>query len=125
HHWVKVKPVHTTPQTELAGVDGDYAAAVAAIERRDYALALDLLQTANAQKGDDVRILNAFGVVYDKLGRFDLSSRYYARAHVADANSAIVASNQAYSALLQGQAPQAVAPRALASAAMPAPIAAP
>jgi|GEM_PF-1237367 len=124
-HWVSVKPVRTPPQTELTGIDGDYAAAVAAIERRDYALALDLLQTANAQKGGDVRVLNAFGVVYDKLGRFDLSSRYYARARTADANSAIVAANQAYSAILQGQSPQTAAPRALASASAPAPVSAP
>ena len=29
---------------------------------------------------DDIRVLNAFGVVYDKLGRFDLSARYYDEA---------------------------------------------
>ena len=122
HHWVSVKPVRSTPRSELTQVDGDYAAAVAAIDRRDYGLALDLLQTANARKGDDVRILNAFGVVYDKLGRFDLSSRYYARAHAADANSAIVASNEAYSAMLQGDArSSAAAPAVLARAATPAP----
>jgi len=119
HHWVKVKPAHATAQAELSGVDGDYAAAVAAIDRRDYGLALDLLQTANARKGGDVRVLNAFGVVYDKLGRFDLSSRYYARARTIDANSPIVASNQAYSAILQGDVAHApmAAPRVLASAA--------
>ena len=122
HHWVSVKPVRAAPQSQLTEVDGDYAAAVAAIDRRDYGLALDLLQTANARKGDDVRILNAFGVVYDKLGRFDLSSRYYARAHSADANSAIVASNEAYSAMLQGNSrSSAAAPSLLARAATPAP----
>jgi Flp pilus assembly protein TadD len=77
--WVSVKPVQSTAQQE-SGIDGDYAAAVSAISRRDYAQALDMLQAANARKIDDVRVLNAFGVVYDKLGRFDLSARYYARA---------------------------------------------
>jgi tetratricopeptide (TPR) repeat protein len=105
--WVSVKPVQSTAQQE-SGVDGDYAAAVSAISRRDYAQALDMLQAANARKIDDVRVLNAFGVVYDKLGRFDLSARYYARARAADANSTIVASNVAYSAALQQQ--YAVAP---------------
>lgn len=102
-HWVNVKAVHPVAQEEFAGVEGDYAAAVSAIGRRDYALALDMLQTANARKPNDVRVLNAFGVVYDKLGRFDLSARYYASARSADAGSQIVASNVTYSAALQQQ----------------------
>ena len=56
----------------------DYERAAGAIERRDYGRALEYLQSAKARKPQDVRVLNAFGVVYDKLGRFDLSARYYA-----------------------------------------------
>jgi hypothetical protein len=86
----------------IAAVDLFYGDAVAAINRRDYARALDLLQTARAHAPQDARVLNAFGVVYDKLGRFDLSQRYYAEAQTADPASRIVAENLAYSKALQG-----------------------
>jgi tetratricopeptide (TPR) repeat protein len=122
-HWVSFKPVHPPVQAEFAGAEGDYAAAVSAISRRDYALALDMLQAANARKAGDVRVLNAFGVVYDKLGRFDLSARYYASARTADAGSAIIANNVAYSAILQDQAVLAPA-RSLAATARPLTLAA-
>lgn len=93
----------TTPSAPAASkADLYYASAVKAIDRRDYALALDMLQAAREQNPRDPRVLNAFGVVYDKLGRFDLSARYYAQAEAADPGSKVVAANQAYSAVLQG-----------------------
>jgi hypothetical protein len=49
-----------------------------------------------------LRSLNALGVVYDKLGRFDLSARYYAQARAIDPNSQVVAANVSYSNALQG-----------------------
>jgi Flp pilus assembly protein TadD len=87
--------------------DADYAGAVSAIHRRDYAGALDFLQAGRLRKADDVRVLNAFGVVYDKLGRFDLSERYYLQALAIDPASAIVAGNLAYSLALQGRSARA------------------
>ncbi len=83
--------------------DADYASARAAIERRDYATALDWLQSARARQPSDVRVLNAFGVVYDKLGRFDLSARYYQQALDIDRGSEIVRHNLAYSRGLQSR----------------------
>jgi hypothetical protein len=106
HHfaqWVRIKPV--APQAAGAHpsnrVDSYYASAKAAISRRDYAEALDLLQLARASKADDVRVLNAFGVVYDKLGRFDLSDRYYTQARALDPGSRILANNIAYSQVMR------------------------
>ncbi len=64
-------------EADLQPSVGYYESAVNAINGRHYALALDYLQAARAAKADDVRVLTAFGVVYDKLGRFDLSARYY------------------------------------------------
>jgi len=87
-----------------AVVDRLYARAADAIRARDYALALEVLQIAAARAPTDVRVLNAQAVVYDKLGRFDLSARYYARALAADPGSTIVAHNMAYSARLSGRA---------------------
>jgi len=74
------RPVSISAASPLSNGDAYYDRAVWAISRRDYALALDLLQRARARNAPDVRVLNAFGVVYDKLGRFDLSARYYAQA---------------------------------------------
>ncbi|HEX5262944.1 MAG TPA: LytR C-terminal domain-containing protein [Phenylobacterium sp.] len=102
---VEIRPAGTAPEPPGSAVTNLYQAAVSAIERRDYPRALDLLQDARDRAPQDARVLNAFGVVYDKLGRFDLSGRYYAQAQAADPGSAIVAENRAYSNVLQGKAP--------------------
>lgn len=102
--WVEVRPVQAASSRPLTRKDRYYQSAVGAIANRDYALALDYLQTARAADPTDVRVLNAFGVVYDKLGRFDLSRRYYEQARVLAPDSAVVATNEAYSLRLQGWA---------------------
>lgn len=121
-HRVRITPLET-PLVAVGALpdDSQYASAAHAIETRDYGAALDYLQAARARKPDDVRVLNAFGVVYDKLGRFDLSSRYYAQAQALDPNSQIVAQNLAYSALLQGKTQFAAPLPALAAAPTPTP----
>jgi Flp pilus assembly protein TadD len=110
---VKLTAVHT-PSAPTSKIDLYYSGAVRAIEGRDYAQALDYLQTARAIAPEDVRVINAFGVVYDKLGRFDLSRRYYAQAKVLDPTSQVVDNNVAYSERLQGLSRE---PLAFASAA--------
>lgn len=107
---VEVRPVMVAQQSGFTRVDGYYASATTAISRRDYVRALDLLQQARAEKADDVRVLNAFGVVYDKLGRFDLSARYYGQARDAAPHSHIVARNLEYSHLMQTSAAAPVPP---------------
>jgi hypothetical protein len=118
---VEVRPVHTAAPSPDSTASNLYQAAVSAIGRRDYVRALDLLQAARDSAPQDARVLNAFGVVYDKLGRFDLSNRYYAQAQTADPGSSIVAENRAYSDVLQGRSP----PPVLASQAAVAPSAQP
>ena len=73
-NWVKVTPipVDLKPVDPGAAEDRLYARAVKAIEERDYGLALEVLQLAKDARQDDPRVLSAMGVVYDKLGRFDL-----------------------------------------------------
>jgi len=103
---LQIRPVGTSlASAEMSAQreDADYASARAAIERRDYATALDWLQAARAVNPSDVRVLNAFGVVYDKLGRFDLSERYYTQALTLDHRSEIVIHNLAYSRGLQSR----------------------
>lgn len=97
---LNIRPARVA-SASVSVADGLYNDAVTAINRRDYARALDLLQVARERTPNDARVLNAFGVVYDKLGRFDLSGRYYAQAAAADPGSAIVAQNQAYSQTLR------------------------
>ena len=132
-----VRPVSSTsalaPEDDVA-----YQGAVRAINDRDYGRALDYLQAARSIQHNDVRVLNAFGVVYDKLGRFDLSARYYGEALAIEPQSPIVQRNIAYSGRLQGMQdgqqestmvatlrPAPVAPTATADLApLPKPIAA-
>lgn len=98
---VKVRPVDTGTLTG-SPYDRFYEGAVSAIKDRNYALALDYLQEARARTPRSVKVLNALGVVYDKLGRFDLSARYYAQAREIEPASRIVAENVGYSRVLQG-----------------------
>lgn len=100
--WAKVKDVRIGA-SEATTADGYYAGASAAIMARDYGRALDLLQLARRGRENDIRILNAFGVVYDKLGRFDLSARYYSLALAIDPTSPVLKANFAYSQQLQLQ----------------------
>jgi hypothetical protein len=99
---VKVRPVETMSSLTPAQSNPLYESAVTAINERDYARALDYLQQAKAGNPRDVKVLNALGVVYDKLGRFDLSARYYGQAQAVDPSSRIVAANVEYSKILQG-----------------------
>ena len=98
---VKIRPVDTLSALSSTPQDSLYESAVGAINAREYARALDYLQAAKAKDPRNVKALNALGVVYDKLGRFDLSARYYAQAQAIEPHSPIVAENQGYSRILQ------------------------
>ena len=102
-HSAKVTPVapQLSPVGPYAVEDRLYNHAVKAIEDRDYSLALDILQLAKETRPDDPRVLTAMGVVYDKLGRFDLSARYYTLAEQVDPGSKVVAIDRAYSEQIQ------------------------
>ena len=104
-HKVKIVPSDMPANSGDTAEDRLYAQAAAAIERREYDTALDALQVANAARPNDPRVLNALAVIYDKLGRFDLSTRYYDLAEKADPGSKVVAMNRRYSELLQRGAP--------------------
>src|SRR5579859_3360577 len=100
---VSVRAVPAALSPALPADEGLYRDAASAIRQRDYATALDLLEAARDRDPRDPRVLNAFGVVYDKLGRFDLSTEYYAEAEKLDPGSPILANNRNYSLLLQGK----------------------
>jgi Flp pilus assembly protein TadD len=101
---VKVRPVSSeklTAPAPFAAEDRLYASAVRAIDERRYGEALDALQVARSARPGDPRVLTAMAVVYDKLGRFDLSDRYYDQAEKADPGSRIVALDRSYSMFLR------------------------
>jgi Flp pilus assembly protein TadD len=104
----KVVPANIGQVGPYAAEDRLYADAVKAIDKRSYGEALDLLQVARDSRPTDPRVLTAMGVVYDKLGRFDLSDRYYDQAEQADPGSRVVAMDRRYSMMLRnaGQAAQ-------------------
>jgi Flp pilus assembly protein TadD len=110
---VKVRPVSTaelTPMGPFAAEDRLYAGAVRAIDQRRYGEALDALQVAREARPNDPRVLTAMAVVYDKLGRFDLSDRYYDQAEKADPGSRIVALDRRYSLFLRSNGKQGGVP---------------
>ena len=98
---VKIRPIDNMATFATAPRDALYESAVFAIDERDYGRALEYLQAAKAKDPRNVKALNALGVVYDKLGRFDLSARYYAQARAIEPESRIVAENMGYSRVLQ------------------------
>jgi len=106
-------------QIDLGSPIGYYDNAVTAINGRHYALALEYLQAARTRAPADVRVLTAFGVVYDKLGRFDLSARYYSQAAAVDPQSKIITADMDYSRRLQGLVAADAAPPMSLAAAVP------
>ena len=124
---VKVKPVSTVelrPAGPFAAEDRLYASAVKAIDLRNYGEALEALQVARDARPGDPRVLTAMAVVYDKLGRFDLSDRYYDQAEKADPGSRIVALDRRYSLFLRSNGKEGGIPGNVALAAA-APVAQP
>jgi tetratricopeptide (TPR) repeat protein len=105
--------VSAPPRAADASETALYERAVTAIDQRNYGLALDMLQLARAAKENDPRVLTAMGVVYDKLGRFDLSKRYYDLAETADPGSKVIAIDRAYSLVLQQRVTADRAPEAV------------
>jgi tetratricopeptide (TPR) repeat protein len=103
YHPSGVRPLDTklTPVGPTTLQDRLYAEAVTALEKREYGQALEILQVAREAKQNDARVLNALGVLYDKLGRFDVSGHFYDLAEKADPGSRVVAINRRYSQLLQ------------------------
>ena len=73
-----------------------------------YGLALQSFKAALAKEPRSVRILNATGVTYDKLGRTDLAESYYRRALKIDPKSVQTMNNLGYCLLLQGKAQEAL-----------------
>lgn len=64
-------------------------------------LAVERFESAVRQEPSSVEALNALAASYDRLGRHDLSARYYLRALIHDPKSLQTLNNVGYSFLLQ------------------------
>jgi Tetratricopeptide repeat/LytR cell envelope-related transcriptional attenuator len=97
---LNIRPVNTSAlesQAPSSKVDLLYAQGREALVAGDLAAALELFHGARRSGPDDVRVLNGLAVIYDRLGRYDLSANYYDRARELDPNSAVLQANLALS----------------------------
>lgn len=66
-----------------------------------YGLALKHFKQALIQASKDIKILNGLAATYDKMGRFDISKRYYQMALTVDPQSPETLNNFGYSYYMQ------------------------
>jgi LytR cell envelope-related transcriptional attenuator/Tetratricopeptide repeat len=92
---VNTLPAHRGPASSK--VDVLYAQGREALVAGDLASALELFHGARRSGPEDIRVLNGLAVIYDRLGRYDLSANYYDRARDLDPNSAVLLANLALS----------------------------
>lgn len=117
--WAEIRPIEVISTGRAS--DAYYASAKTSIVNGRYALAIEQLRAARERDPRDERVMNALGVAYDKLGRFDLSQRYYAEAAAIAPGSEFVRHNMAYSQRLQSVRPGLAAQEVLmAKAPIPA-----
>lgn len=81
------------------------------------ALAIDAFRRASRAQPDSIDALNGLAVAYDRIGRYDLSRRYYEAALGREPTSAMLLHNLGYSLALQGKRDEgrALIEKALAS----------
>lgn len=106
---VEIRPVGaTSPVT----ADEAYAEAKRQLERGNIGLAIDGFRKAVRRSPESVDAMNGLAVAYDRLGRFDLSRRFYELALAAQPTNAKVRNNLAVSLRMQGRSEEAAALRA-------------
>lgn len=94
YKWTQNPPVQ-------AGAQAPYALGKKQFAKGLYGMALKNLRVALVREPKSIDRLNAVAATYDKLGRFDLAERYYARALGVDPNSVQTLNNIGYSFLMQ------------------------
>jgi hypothetical protein len=106
---VEIRPVGAaSPVT----ADEAYAEAKRQLERGNIGLAIDGFRKAVRRSPESVDAMNGLAVAYDRLGRFDLSRRFYELALAAQPSNAKVRNNLAISLKMQGRNEEAAALRA-------------
>jgi tetratricopeptide (TPR) repeat protein len=118
-------------QTQKSGFPSD-AAAEANFQGSHYirgkwhlaagniALALDSFRKELRENPNSINARNGLAVAYDRLGRFDLSRRYYEEALALQPDNKIILSNLGYSLVIQGKKQEAETVLAAAEKSLPA-----
>jgi hypothetical protein len=73
------------------------------LEAGNVGLAIDAFRKAIRSEPGSLDALNGLAVAYDRIGRFDLSRRYYEQALGIEPDSATILHNLGYSLTLQGK----------------------
>jgi Tfp pilus assembly protein PilF len=94
YKWTQNPPVQASSQDPYALGKKQFAGGL-------YGMALKNFRVALVREPKSLDRLNAVAATYDKLGRFDLAERYYARALGVDPNSVQTLNNIGYSFLMQ------------------------
>lgn len=89
------------------GSGGAYAAGKRHLADGKIGLAIDAFRQALRADPTSVRALNGLAVAYDRIGRFDVSRRYYEQALSFEPGSAELLNNLGYSLLMQGRGAEA------------------
>jgi hypothetical protein len=98
HVRVAMSPVVRSPSLEQG---------IALLRSGNVSMAIETLRIAARQEPDSKRALNALGVAYDRLGRFDLSHIYYEQALAIAPADADILHNLSVSLRLQGRTAEA------------------
>ena len=94
YSWTQTPPIQADAQDPYALGKKQFADGL-------YGMALKSFRVALAKEPRSLDHLNAVAATYDKLGRFDLAERYYARALGVDPDSVQTLNNIGYSFLIQ------------------------
>ena len=94
YNWTQNPPVQASLQDTYALGKKQFAEGL-------FGMALKSFRVALVQEPRSLDRLNAVAATYDKLGRFDLAERYYARALGIDPESVPTLNNIGYSFLMQ------------------------
>lgn len=94
YKWTQDPPVQASAQDPYVLGKKQFAVGL-------YGMALKNFRVAMVREPKSLDRLNAVAATYDKLGRFDLAERYYARALGVDPNSIQTLNNIGYSFLMQ------------------------
>ncbi len=90
-----------------SGGAGAYEAAKRHLANGELGIAIDAFRQILRGEPTSVAALNGLAVAYDRIGRFDLSRRYYEQALGFDPAAPEVLNNLGYSMLLQGRGQEA------------------
>ena len=111
NHQMAVKPAGDWEPDQIASQEDKtyYHKGKQHLASREYGLAMDAFLRDLSLRGKNIDSLNGLAIAYDRLGRYDISQRYYKQALALQPTSPVTLSNLAYSQYKQGDYDNAMA----------------